>query len=176
MITLQELNILNESEFVTLVGTIFEGSPWIAERAWPARPFGSTSDLHRSLCQCMYDANREEKLSLIRAHPDLAGCAAREGTLTPESSAEQAGAGLDRLTQREFASFSRMNEEYRARFGFPFVICVSEHAKASILAQFSARLENDGEKEIETALEEICGIARLRLRDLLEDSAAGEHV
>jgi 2-oxo-4-hydroxy-4-carboxy-5-ureidoimidazoline decarboxylase len=176
MITLQELNVLNESEFVTLVGTIFEGSPWIAKRAWAARPFGRTGDLHRSLCQCMYDANKEEKLSLIRAHPDLAGRAAREDALTPESTAEQAGAGLDRLTQREFASFSRMNEEYRARFGFPFVICVGEHTKESILAQFSARLENDGEKEIETALEEICGIARLRLRDLIEDSAAGEHV
>jgi 2-oxo-4-hydroxy-4-carboxy-5-ureidoimidazoline decarboxylase len=176
VITLQELNVLGRSEFVTLVGPIFEGSPWIAERAWSVRPFSDMDALHRSLCQCMYDANREEKLSLIRAHPDLAGRAAREGALTPESNTEQAGAGLDRLTQREFASFSRMNEEYRARFGFPFVICVGERTKENILAQFSARLENDGEKEIETALEEICSIARLRLRDLIEDSVAEEHV
>ena len=175
MITLQELNVLGRSEFVTLVGPIFEGSPWIAERAYSVRPFSNTDDLHRSLCQRMYDANEEEKLSLIRAHPDLAGRAAREGALTSESTEEQAGASLDRLTQREFAAFSRMNEEYRARFGFPFVICVGEHTKASIFIQFAARLENPREREIETALAEICEIARLRLRDLVEDSAAGEH-
>ena len=174
MITLQELNVLGRSEFVTLVGPIFEGSPWIAQRAWSIRPFSDTDDLHRSLCQRMYDATEEEKLALIRAHPDLAGRAAREGSLTPESTAEQAGAGLDRLTQREFAAFSRMNEEYRARFGFPFVICVGDHTKESIFIQFATRLENDGKKEIETSLVEICEIARLRLRDLIEDSVAGE--
>ena len=175
MITLQELNVLGESEFVTLVGPVFEGSPWIAERAWSARPFDDVDDLHRSLCQRLYGANEEEKLALIRAHPDLAGRAARKGALTPESSAEQAGVGLDRLTQTEFASFSRMNEEYRTRFEFPFVICVGEHTKESILAQFAARLENDGQREVETALEEICKIARLRLRDLIEDSPPREH-
>jgi len=175
VITLQELNVLGESEFVTLVGPVFEGSPWIAERAWSARPFDDVDDLHRSLCQRLYGANEEEKLALIRAHPDLAGRAARKGALTPESSAEQAGVGLDRLTQTEFASFSRMNEEYRTRFEFPFVICVGEHTKESILAQFAARLENDGQREVETALEEICKIARLRLRDLIEDSPPREH-
>lgn len=170
MITLQELNVLGESEFVTLAGPAFEGSPWVAQRAWSARPFADTHHLHRSLCQSTYDASEEEKLSLIRAHPDLAGRAAREGSLTPESTAEQTRAGLDRLTQNELATFSRMNEEYRVRFGFPFVICVGEHTKESIFTHFAARLENPREKEIESALAEICKIARLRLRDLIEDS------
>jgi 2-oxo-4-hydroxy-4-carboxy-5-ureidoimidazoline decarboxylase len=175
VITLEELNVLSMSEFVTIIGPIFEGSPWIAERAWSAGPFGDADDLHRSLCQRMYRANNEEKLALICAHPDLAGHAATSGALTPESTAEQAGAGLDRLTSEEFAAFSQMNEEYRARFGFPFVICVGEHTKESILARFAARLENDRKKEIETALVEICKIARLRLRELVEDSNAQEN-
>lgn len=174
MITLQELNVLNESEFVTLVGPIFEGSPWVAQRTWPAHPFDTVTSLHGSLCRSMYGANEEEKLALIRAHPDLAGRAAREGALTPESTTEQAGAGLDRLTDEEFASFSRMNDEYRDRFGLPFVICVGEHTKESILTQFSTRLENDEHTEIQTALAEVCEIAGLRLRDLIVDVAAPE--
>ena len=171
MITLQELNTLNESEFVTLIGPIFEASPWIAKRTWPNRPFDGVDSLHDSLCQSMHKAKEEEKLALIRAHPDLAGRAARQGSLTPESTAEQAGAGLDRLTDQEIASFSRMNQEYRARFGFPFVVCVGEHTKESILASFAARLENDRERETETALAEVCKIARLRLYDLVATPA-----
>ena len=174
MITLQELNALGESEFVTLVGPVFEGSPWVAERTWPTRPFEGIDDLRDSLCQRVYEANEEEKLDLIRAHPDLAGRAAREGALTPESTAEQAGAGLDRLADEEFAPFSRMDEDYRARFGFPFVICVGENTKESILASFAARLENDREREVETALVEVCKIARLRLCDLVV-TPAEEH-
>ncbi len=171
MITLQELNVLNESEFVTLIGPIFEASPWIAKRTWPNRPFHDLDSLHGSLGQSMHKAKKEEKLALIRAHPDLAGRAARQGSLTPESTAEQAGAGLDRLTDQEIASFSRMNQEYRARFGFPFVVCVGEHTKESILASFAARLENDRERETETALAEVCKIARLRLYDLVATPA-----
>jgi OHCU decarboxylase len=170
VITLQELNVLNESEFVTLIGPIFEASPWIAKRTWPNRPFDGVDSLHDSLCQSMHKAKEEEKLALIRAHPDLAGRAARQGSLTPESTAEQAGAGLDRLTE-DIASFSRMNQEYRARFGFPFVVCVGEHTKESILASFAARLENDRERETETALAEVCKIARLRLYDLVATPA-----
>lgn len=171
MITLQELNTLNESEFVTLIGPIFEASPWIAKRTWPNRPFHDLDSLHASLCRSMHKAREEEKLALIRAHPDLAGHAARQGSLTPESTAEQAGAGLDRLTDEELASFSRMNQEYRARFGFPFVVCVGEHTKESILISFAARLENDREQETETALAEVCKIARLRLHDLVATPA-----
>ncbi len=99
--------------------------------------------------------------------PDLAGRAARQGSLTPESTAEQADAGLDWLTDEELTSFSHMNQEYRARFGFPFVVCVGEHTKESILTSFAARLENDRERETETALAEVCRIARLRLHDLI---------
>lgn len=171
MITLEELNVLNESEFVTLIGPIFEASPWIAKRTWPNQPFHNADSLHDSLCQSMHEAREEEKLALICAHPDLAGRAAGRGSLTPESTAEQAGAGLDRLTDEELASFSHMNQEYRARFGLPFVVCVGEHTKESILTSFAARLENTKERETQTALAEICKIARLRLYDLIATPA-----
>ena len=167
MITLGELNTLGESEFVILVGPVFEGSPWVAGRAWSCHPFDDVDGLHDALCRSVYGAEEQEKLDLIRAHPDLAGRAAREGELRPESTMEQAGAGLDRLTDEEFASFSRMNEDYRARFGFPFIICVGEHTKEGILSSFATRLQNDSESEMETALAEVCKIARLRLRDLI---------
>ena len=109
------------------------------------------------------------KIALIQAHPDLAGRAALAGTLTPESTNEQASAGLDRLSPDEFASFTRLNDAYRNQFGFPFVICVREHTKHSILQNFVQRLEHSREQEIDTALDEIAKIARLRLQGVLAD-------
>jgi OHCU decarboxylase len=168
-LTLDEINALDRDGFVARLGFLFEGSPWVAEEAWPARPFASAGELHRALCATMSAAPVERKLALIRAHPDLAGKAAVAGELTPESTREQSSAGLNRLTPEEFARFSRLNAAYREQFGFPFVICVREHTRASILESFEARLRNDREHEIATALGEIAKIARLRLDDVLED-------
>jgi OHCU decarboxylase len=108
----------------------------------------------------------EQRLALIRAHPDLAGRAAVAGELTAHSAAEQSSAGLDRLTPDEYERFTRANAAYRERFGFPFVICVREHTKESILAGADARLQRAPEDEERTALEEIAKIARLRLEEL----------
>ena len=115
----------------------------------------------------MYAAPRERKLALIRAHPDLAGKAAIEGSLTDSSTREQASAGLDRLTPDEYEAFTRTNTAYRERFGFPFVVCAREHTKESILRVASERLANTEDEEIRVALEEIAKIARLRLEDAL---------
>src|SRR5690349_21420766 len=106
-----------------MFGSLFEGSPWISAQGWEARPYTSFQQLHACLCSVMYGVTIEQNLSLIRAHPDLVGRAALAGTLTPESTKEQASAGLDTLSPDEIAPFARLNEAYRDRFGFPFVIC-----------------------------------------------------
>ena len=159
-------NSENRREFVAAFGPLFEHSPWVADNAWERRPFEDRDDLHAALCASMYEAPRERQLALIRAHPDLAGRAAVEGTLTPDSRREQSSAGLDRLTEAEYEAFTRTNTAYRERFGFPFVVCVREHDKESILATAEARLANDPDDELRAALDEIAKIARLRLQDL----------
>jgi allantoate deiminase len=163
--TVQQLNTMDRSEFRLACGSIFEGSAWIAERAWDDRPFDRMADLHGSLCAVVAAAAPEEQLSLIRAHPDLVGRLAREGRLTRESTAEQAAAELATLTTAEAEAFDYLNREYRDKFGFPFIICARENKKDIILAAFPRRLANTREQEIATALEEIYKIARLRLAD-----------
>ncbi|HQY89197.1 MAG TPA: 2-oxo-4-hydroxy-4-carboxy-5-ureidoimidazoline decarboxylase, partial [Tepidisphaeraceae bacterium] len=165
--TLAELNSLDESKFVGVCGPFFEHSPWIAARAWTTRPFASLDELHRQLLDVVSRSSVEEKLGLIRAHPDLVGRLAREGRLTSESTHEQKSAGLDSLSSDEIERFERFNGEYRERFGFPFVICARENRKDAILASFPIRLKNDRSAEIETALREIGKIAHLRLKDAL---------
>lgn len=164
-LTLSRVNALDRQEFVAALGGLFEGPPWIVEEAWRARPFASLDDLHAGLCAVMEAAPEERQVALLRAHPDLVGRAALAGTLTPASTAEQAAAGLDRLTPGEIATFGRLNAEYQRRFGFPFVICARENKKESILAGFAARMGNTREREIATALGEVAKICRLRLLD-----------
>ncbi len=167
-LSIDQINALDQASFVKYLGFIFERSPWIAAEAWHARPFASGSALQQALCAVMYGASREQQIALIRAHPDLAGKAAIAGDLTPDSLREQASAGLDRLAPDEFAAFTRLNNAYRDRFSFPFVICVREHTKESILAAFVRRLEHDREAEIATALGEIAKIAKLRLDSIIQ--------
>jgi 2-oxo-4-hydroxy-4-carboxy-5-ureidoimidazoline decarboxylase len=144
------------------VTALFEHSPWVEARA-DARPSGG--DRHADLMAVLYDASPAEQLALIRAHPELAGKAAIDRTLTDASAAEQASAGLDRLSPEEYAEFHRLNAAYRARFDFPFIICVRLTDKAGILAAMERRLGNTPEAEVATALEQIGEIVRLRLED-----------
>ncbi len=161
-----KLGDLDRAEFVAALGTIFEHSPWIAERAWESRPFSDPDDLMAAMLAVVEAASDEEKLALIRAHPDLAGKAARAGALTEHSTTEQAGAGLDRMSDEEFRRFHRLNDAYKARFGFPFVIAVRGHTRETILAAFEQRLENDQMAETAEALRNIGLIARFRLEDM----------
>ena len=161
------INGLDRVAFVERFGPLFEHSPWVAEAAWRDRPFADREELYEALVAAMYAAPRERKLALIRAHPDLAGKAAIEGTLTSSSRREQASAGLARLTPDEYAAFTRTNTAYRERFGFPFVVCAREHTKESILRSAAERLDHTAGEEIRVALEEIAKIARLRLEDTL---------
>ena len=142
---------------------LFEHSPWVEARA-DARP--SSGDRHADLMAVVRDATLEEQLALIRAHPELAGKAAVDGKLTQASAAEQASAGLDRLTQAEFDRFHALNAAYREKFGFLFIICVRLTDKAGILAAMERRLANDRDTEIAAALDQIGEIVRLRLKDM----------
>lgn len=142
---------------------LFDHSPWVEARADAAPTSG---DRWADLMAVVHAASADEQLALIRAHPELAGKAAIDQTLTDASAREQASAGLDRLTPDEFARFHALNAAYRDRFGFPFIICVRLTDKAGILAAMEARLAHDRATEIATALDEIGRIVRLRLEDL----------
>jgi adenine deaminase len=148
--------------FVARFGGLFEASPWVAEAAWRPEGFADADELHEALAAAMYAAPEERRMALIRAHPDLGE---RLAALTDASRSEQSGAGLDRLAPDEYERFMAVNAAYRERFGFPFVICVREHTRASILADADARLEHSHEQEVAAALAEIAKIARLRLED-----------
>ncbi len=167
--TVCELNSAGCDEFMEAVGFAFENSPWIAQKAWERRPFASVDELHAAMVAVVEHAPEEKRIALIAAHPDLAGRVAREGRLTAASRDEQSSAGLDRLSKEERERFERLNQAYRARFSFPFVICARENTKDSILASLENRTRNDRAAEIATALREIAKIARLRLSDAVED-------
>ncbi|MFO1515263.1 MAG: 2-oxo-4-hydroxy-4-carboxy-5-ureidoimidazoline decarboxylase [Verrucomicrobiota bacterium] len=166
--TLAQLDLLSCDEFVRIVGPVFEHSPWIAEEAWTQRPFGNLTALHAVLCDTVHRASEEKQLALIRAHPDLVGKLALSGQLTKESTGEQASAGLDKLSPEEVELFRTNNTAYKAKFGFPFIICARLNKKEAILNGFKVRMQNSREQEIKTALEEIGKIAYLRLRDIIE--------
>jgi 2-oxo-4-hydroxy-4-carboxy-5-ureidoimidazoline decarboxylase len=149
--------------FIARYGELFEHSPWVVERAAGRLPL---ADLHDGLMAVVHDASPAEQLALIRAHPELAGKAAIDRTLTDASAAEQASAGLDRLTPDEFARFQTLNAAYRERFAFPFLICVRLTDKAGIFAAMTERLTHDRDDEIATAIAEIGKIVKLRLEDI----------
>jgi OHCU decarboxylase len=163
-----EVNGLDRDQFVRIFGPLFEHSPWIADATWPRRPFATLDALHRVFCETVEQAGEDMQLELIRAHPDLVGRAALAGTLTPASTREQAEAGLDRLGPDEITAFQNFNQQYRDKFGFPFVICARLNKKEAILAAFPLRVQNSRAAEIQTALAEISKIARLRLEDLVD--------
>ena len=165
--TVAQLNGCTQEDFARVIGPVFEHSPWIAAATWAARPFADLEALHRALCGTVQKSTEPERLALIRAHPDLVDRAALAGGLTPQSTAEQASAGLNRLTPAEIARFQVLNQDYRDRFGFPFVICARLNDKAAIVEAFRARLQHSREQEIQTALEEISKIAYLRLKDIV---------
>lgn len=151
---------LSDAAFIAKYRELFEHSPWVVERAASKRPL---ADVLAGLMAVVEEASEEDRLRLIRAHPELAGKAAIDRTLTDASAAEQASAGLDRLTPQEFERFHELNAAYSARFGFPFIICVRMTDKAGILAAMERRLANSPEAEIATAIEQIGHIVRLRL-------------
>ncbi|MEJ2121989.1 MAG: 2-oxo-4-hydroxy-4-carboxy-5-ureidoimidazoline decarboxylase [Alphaproteobacteria bacterium] len=168
-VTLKALNAMPMEDFATVLGDVFEHSPWVPEGAAGARPFASLETLHDAMVAVVLAAPHPQKLALIRAHPDLAGRLAVEGGLTRASTSEQASAGLDHCTPEEFERFQSLNAAYKAKFGFPFVMAVKGRSRAEILDSFAQRLDNDRETEFDEALAQIAEIARLRLTEIIED-------
>ena len=162
---------MTRNEFVKSVGPVFEHSPWIAELASMKRPFANVEALRHALSAAVKQSGEEKQLALIRAHPDLVGRAALAGTLTRESTGEQASAGLNELSPEEIARFQKNNVAYKEKFGFPFVICARLNKKEAILAGFERRLRHSRMQEIQAALAEIFKIAELRLCDLISPGA-----
>ena len=160
---LEELNRTTATAFVAAVGDTFELAPWVAETAASKRPCDTVTALHEAMMAAVWTAPRERQLEFLRGHPDLAGKAARAGALTDESRHEQASVGLDSLSEEEFSRFHRLNDGYKAKFGFPFIICVRRHTRDSILAQFERRLRHDTATELAAALQEVFYITRLRV-------------
>ncbi|MDE4139080.1 MULTISPECIES: allantoinase PuuE [Rhodobacterales] len=164
------LSQMERESFVAAYGGIFEHSPWIAERAFDLE-LGPAHDtalgLHNALCRMFRSASEAERLGVLTAHPDLAGKLAAAKRLTAESTSEQASAGLDALTDAERESFTQLNTAYVEKHGFPFIIAVRDHDKASILAAFERRIENDRDTEFAEACRQVERIAEFRLKDLL---------
>ena len=165
--TLSELNALSKSDFVAQLSNIFEYSPWIAEQAASFRPFAGIVQLFDAMKAAVDHAPPELRLALIKAHPDLADKTQRAVGLTAESNAEQNSAGLDRLSDAEYEAFERVNNAYRAKFGFPYIVCVRRQTRDSILRDFEHRLPNDAKTETQRSIEEIFRIAALRLDQLV---------
>ncbi|KAB1087586.1 2-oxo-4-hydroxy-4-carboxy-5-ureidoimidazoline decarboxylase [Neorhizobium galegae] len=157
-------------DFIAMFGGVFEHSPFIAERAYDSGlmlvPLTSKS-VHDALTSIFRKASREERLGVLRAHPDLAGKLAIAGELTEDSKKEQAGAGLDRLSAAEHARFTEFNTAYTQKFGFPFIIAVKGLTKDDILAAFEKRIDNSADEEFDTATTQVEKIALLRLQSLL---------
>lgn len=167
-VSLDSLNAADAEGFVAALGDIYEHAPWVAQAVYRERPFATLAALHEAMTAAVRGAPLDRRMELIRAHPDLAGKAARAGSLTASSQAEQASAGLDRLSDADFARFHRLNDAYREKFAMPFIICVRRHGKDSILRHFERRLQNDTAAETEAALAEISRIAALRLDQRVE--------
>jgi len=164
---LSVLNACSRDEFVAALGNVFEYSPWIAEQAAIARPFEGVQQLFDTMKTVVDQTAPDLRLALIRGHPDLANKTQRAAGLTAESSAEQNGAGLDRLSDAEFKAFERVNSAYRTKFGFPYIVCARRHTKDSILRDFERRLPNDTATEVQNSINEIYRIAALRVAELV---------
>jgi 2-oxo-4-hydroxy-4-carboxy-5-ureidoimidazoline decarboxylase len=171
--TLAQLDAAAREPFVEAIGWVFEHSPWVAQRAWERRPFGSIDVLHEALTGVIAEATRDEQLALLRAHPDLGsrlsggGPSGPPSPMTAASTQEQAGAGLDRLTPPELDRLVRLNSAYREKFGFPFLFAVKGSTPRQIIEAFDRRLPRTFDEELLEALRQVSRIARFRLNDFV---------
>ena len=167
-LTLDHINHMSNTAFTEAFGDIYEHSPWIAEEASKRRPFADHDELAGAMSDVVRQGSDEQRVTLLNAHPELAGREAKAGNLTDASAQEQAGAGLVNLAPEELDHVAHFNNAYRGKFGFPFIIAVRNHTKSSILQAMETRLDNDRDTELSTALGQVDEIARLRLEQLLD--------
>jgi len=167
-VTLEEVNQFDREKFVEVLGRIYEKSAWVAEQTWSDRPFGSVEELHGAMRQTVDQSSRDAKLELLRAHPDLG----EQTDMTDASEEEQASAGLDELHPEQYEAFERLNERYREKFGFPFIMAVKDETPNAIQAAMEERVEQTRSVEFDIALEQVHKIARFRLVELLPQDSA----
>lgn len=160
---LKELNQMDQASFVDTLDGVYETSPWVAEQAWSDHPFDSVDALQESMKRIVENASREQKLELLREHPDLG----EQTEMTDASREEQASAGLDQLSRNQYEAFQQLNETYREKFDFPFIMAVKGASPNEIQERMESRVDNTVAEEFETALDEVHEIARLRLDELL---------
>ena len=166
--TLAALNGASKSEFMRVLGDVVEYSPWVAERAFERLPFLSIDDLNAKLMACIREASRAEKIDLFNRHPELAGREAVAGVMTDSSTSEQARLGLTRLQPRQYQRLTRLNSDYRSKFGFPFIAALRLHRDfESVMRDGEARLGNRVESEIDGTLHQISAIVYGRLCGLV---------
>ena len=158
---------MDEPTFVSRFGSVYEHSAWVAEAAWRHRPFASVDQVHGVMDSIVEGAGHSRQMALIKAHPELAARLAGSGQITTESRSEQAQAGLSSLSEDLNKRMLELNDSYKKKFGFPFIICARLNNVATILQAMENRLTNHGETEFKTALQEISKIARLRLTDII---------
>lgn len=164
--TITDLNDLDDDAFVDELSGVYEHSPWVAERVASARPFETVSDLRTDMARVVREAAEARQLELLRAHPDLG----EQTEMTDASEAEQSSAGLDELSPEQYETFQRLNEQYRRRFEFPFIMAVEGASPDEIQAAMETRVDNDETTEFRTALEQVNEIARLRLDDRFREA------
>lgn len=163
-LVLEALNEMDRTSFVDTLGSVYETSPWVAEQAWSDRPFDSVDAVHESMKRIVENASREQKLELLRNHPDLG----EQTELTDASREEQASAGLDQLSRTQYEAFQQLNATYREQFEFPFIMAVKGASPDLIQETMESRVDNSVSEEFQTALDEVHEIARLRLEELLQ--------
>jgi len=168
LISLKEREI-----FLRCLGGVYESSPWVAERAYDSNGYTSVTALWEAMKKVVNSATLEEKLKLLRAHPDLGGKAALRGEMTEESKFEQKRAGLGSLSQEELNKFNALNDRYKKKFEFPFILAVRNASKRAILSAFERRIESDQKIELSECLYQVHKIAYLRLLDKIETSPIG---
>lgn len=167
-VTVAALSAMDEAAFVALLGGIVEHSPWVAQRVWSCQPFATQDALYHVFAGCIHGAEQALQLALLRSHPELAGREAIEGSMTPDSSAEQARLGLMALSPSLLARLNALNHAYQARFGYPFIVALRLHESLeSVLRTGEERLRNDAAAEWPIALQQVCEVMRGRLTRLV---------
>lgn len=165
---ISEINQMSQRAFVEVLGGVFEHTPEIALKAWTKRPFVDVEELHQQMIAVVNEMSSEEQLRLIRAHPDLGS----KVKMAEASVQEQASVGLEQVSYEEYERFKFLNQSYKNKFGFPFIVAVKKHTKTSILEVFEHRLQNSIDVEKQQALVEIAEITKFRLMNLVSSKKA----
>ena len=168
-LSITDINQMPNLLFVEALGSIFEHSAWVAQAAFDQRPFTSMAQLYATMVGIVGQSSPEQRMTLIRSHPELAGKEASTGTLTTDSRKEQSSAGLDQCSAEELSQLRVLNQTYQAKFEFPFIIAVTGLSRQNIIDALALRVQNTSKVEFETSLVEIAKIGKIRLNALFAD-------